>query len=83
MNTIAFDTLKLACGLEEAGFEHTQALKTAEILASTIGEAVVTRDHLDVRLKELETRLKYDLTIRLGGMLVTAIAVVVTLVKLL
>lgn len=58
MNAIAFDTLKLARGLEEAGFEHTQALKTAEILASTIGETVVTRDYLDVRLKELEVIIK-------------------------
>ena len=61
MNAIAFDTLKLARGLEEAGFEHTQALKTAEILASTIGETVVTRDYLDIRLKELETSTKRDI----------------------
>lgn len=34
-------------------------------------------------LRELELRLKHDLTLRLGGMLVVGITLVATLVKLL
>jgi hypothetical protein len=40
---------------------------------------LATRQHL----RELELRLKHDLTLRLGGMLVIGITVVATLVKLL
>jgi hypothetical protein len=40
---------------------------------------------LDIKrdIKEFEIRLKYDLTLRLGGMMVAGIAVVAALVKLL
>lgn len=34
-------------------------------------------------LRELELRLKHDLTLRLGGMLVVGITLIATLVKLL
>jgi len=34
-------------------------------------------------LREMELRLKHDLTLRLGGMLVVGITVVATLVKIL
>jgi hypothetical protein len=34
-------------------------------------------------MKELELRLKHDLTLRLGGMLAAAVAVIAALVKLL
>ena len=43
------------------------------------------QDILDLRrdMKEMELRLKHDLTLRLGGMLAAAIAVIAALVKLL
>ncbi len=47
--------------------------------AITFDEQLVTRNYLDERLKELE----YRLVLRLGGMVVVAIGVMATLVKLL
>jgi hypothetical protein len=38
MATITFDTLKLACKLEAAGFLQRQAAGTAEALAESLGE---------------------------------------------
>ncbi len=48
-------------------------------MAEIIEERLATKQDL----KELELRLKHDLTLRLGGMLVAGIAIVATLVKLL
>ena len=42
-------------------------------------EQVVSRQYLDIRLRELEMRL----TLRLGGMMVAGIAIVAALVQLL
>ena len=47
MNQVAFDTLKLARGLEDAGFAHDQAIKTAEVLSENLSGSVVTREHFD------------------------------------
>ncbi len=63
-NTISFDTHENLKELKAAGFTEDQ---------------LVTRQHLDERLRELE----YRLIIRLGGMIVVAIGVVATLVKIL
>lgn len=54
-------------------------------LGTTQDTHVLTQDILSVRqeLRELELRLKHDLTLRLGGMMVVGITVVATLVKLL
>ena len=63
MATIAFDTLKLARRLESAGFAREQAANTAEALSDTLGEAVVTRDHLDQRLAVTEANLNQRLAV--------------------
>ena len=66
----------------------------AEVLARSqamlIDEKLATKQdlkELELRLKrdiqEMELRLKHDLTLRLGSMIVVAIGVVATLVKLL
>ncbi len=57
MNAFTFDTLKLARGLETAGFPHEQALKTAEVFAETMGTEVATKSDL----RELEHHLKADI----------------------
>jgi hypothetical protein len=56
-----------------------QAEILAEEQARLINEHLVTREFLDNRLLQMEQRL----TIRLGGMIVIAVGVVATLVKLL
>ncbi|MBM3523857.1 MAG: DUF1640 domain-containing protein [Alphaproteobacteria bacterium] len=79
MGNVAFDTLKLARRLAAAGVPSGQADATAEALAETIGEAVVTRDHLDLRLAELRT----DLTKWMIGLLLGQTAIISALVMLL
>jgi len=76
---IAFDTLAYAKKLKVAGFTEQQAEVQAEALAEMVNETLATKRDL----KELELRLKHDLTIRLGGMLTAGIAIVAALVKLL
>jgi hypothetical protein len=65
MATIAVDTLRLARGLEAAGFPTSQAQGAAEAIAEAITEGVATRS--DLREVELrlsgrieETRLSLD-----------------------
>jgi hypothetical protein len=77
--TATFDTLSYAKKLKAAGFTDEQAEIQAEALSEIIEERLATKQDL----KELELRLKHDLTLRLGGMLVAGIAIVATLVKLL
>ncbi len=62
MSPIAFDTLKLAQRLEAAGLPPKQAQDVAAALSETIGDAVVTREFLDLRLGELRS----ELDLRLG-----------------
>ena len=77
--TAIFDTLAYAKKLKAAGFTEDQAEIQTQALAEIIEERLATKQDL----KELELRLKHDLTLRLGGMLVAGIAIVATLVKLL
>lgn len=58
MAAVAFDTLKLAQRLEAAGLPGQQAQDVARALSETIGEAVVTREYLDLRLAEISARLE-------------------------
>lgn len=76
---ITFDTLSYVKKLEKAGVPPAQAEAHAEAIAELVDEELATKRDL----KELEMRLKHDLTLRLGGMLVAGIAIVATLVKLL
>ncbi len=62
MSPVAFDTLKLAQRLEAAGLPARQAQDVASALSETIGEAVVTREYLDLRLGEMRS----ELDLRLG-----------------
>jgi hypothetical protein len=73
MSPIAVDTLKLAQRLERAGFPPEQAREMAGALSKTIGEAIVTREYLDLRLGELRAELdlrleemRTELNLRLG-----------------
>jgi len=77
--TATFDTLAYAKKLKAAGFTEQQAEIQAEVLSQIIEERLATKQDLDA----LELRLKHDLTLRLGGMLVAGIAIVAILVKLL
>jgi predicted phage-related endonuclease len=85
-DTIIFDTLSYAKKLKAVGFTEAQAEAQTEILAEIIDEKLATKnDILELRrdMKEMELRLKHDLTLRLGAMLTAGIAIVAALVKLL
>ena len=79
MGAIVFDTLAYAKKLKSAGFTEEQAEVQAEALAGLVNEQLATKRDL----QELEMRLKHDLTMRLGGMMITGIAIVATLVRIL
>ena len=78
MSALLFDTRALVKELTEAGMPEAQAEVLARSQATLIDEKLATKRDL----KEMELRLKYDLTLRLGSMVV-AIGVVAVLVKLL
>ena len=71
MSSLAFDSLRFARRLKEAGVPEDQAETQAELMAETFGfyiDNLVTRDYLDARL---ESRLaQQDLYIekRLSGL---------------
>ena len=75
MSTIVFDTHAFVKELTEAGMPEAQAEVLARSQANLIDEKLATKEDL----KKLELRL----TIRLGSMMVVAVGVVATLVKLL
>ena len=82
MTAITFDTLKFTKRLEEAGVPRKQAEAQAEAFRDAqeaqLGD-LVTKSVLREEMKELELRL----TLRFGGMLAVAVAVIVMIGKLL
>jgi coproporphyrinogen III oxidase len=90
MRTLAFDTLEFAKKLKAANFTQDQAEALAEAIAGIVEERLATKQdlkeleiRLEARLREMELRLRHDLTLRLGAMLTAAVAIVAALVKLL
>lgn len=85
-HALAFDTLAYAKKLKAAGFTEEQAEVQAEALAEMFDEQLATKHdikELARDIKELELRLRHDLTLRIGIMLTAGIAIVAALVKLL
>lgn len=85
-HTIPFDTHAFIKELKSAGLSEEQAEAQAAALSKAL--TAFQSAHLDNLatkhdLRELELRLKHDLTLRLGAMLVVGITVVATLVKIL
>jgi 2-phosphoglycerate kinase len=85
MTVLAFDTLKFARRLQAAGMDarlaEEQAEALAEALEANLQELATKADIADMRKEML--LLEQRLIIKLGGMLVVAVGVVATLVKLL
>ncbi|MBI3585198.1 MAG: DUF1640 domain-containing protein [Nitrospinae bacterium] len=85
-----FDTLKVYERLKGADLSEKAAKEIAEVFRETIEERLVTRQHLDLRLKELEANLRREMaeikndTIKwVAAMLVAQAALISALVKLL
>ena len=79
MDSIVFDTHAFVEELTDAGMPEPQAEVLARTHAKLIDEKLATKQDL----KALELRLKHDLTLRLGSMMVAAVGAVAALVKLL
>ena len=69
-----FDTHKAFTTLVEAGFTERQAQALLDVGREGFG-ALVTKEHLDARLRELELRL----TLRLGAMIAAGVAILAAL----
>ena len=83
MAAIMFDTHAFVKELTEAGMPEPQAEVLARSQATLINEKLVTKQDLKQELRELESRLTYNLTIRFGSMMVIAIGIIAALVKML
>lgn len=85
MAALTFDTLKFARRLKDAGMDPRLAEEQAEAVAEALQinrEDLATKvDIADLR-KEMQL-LEQRLTIKLGTMLVVAVGIVATLVKIL
>lgn len=79
MSAITFDTHAYVKKLRAVGVPEEQAEVQAQAIADLVTDRLVTREDLERSLKELE----YRLVIRLGSMMVVAIGIIATLVKLL
>jgi len=58
MTTITFDTYTYVKKLKAVGFTEEQAEVQAKTIAELSDERLVTREYLDMRLKELEFRFE-------------------------
>jgi hypothetical protein len=79
MSVITFDTHAYIKKLKAVGVSEEQAEVQAQAIADLVNDRLVTKEDLERGLKELE----YRLIIRLGSMMVVAIGIIATLVKLL
>ncbi len=85
MSAITFDTLKFARTLKDAGIPDDQAEAFANAFRDATSEELVTRDYLNSRIADVETRVetaKADIIKWMAGLLIAQAAVVATLVKL-
>ena len=78
MSAITFDTHAYVKKLRAVGFSEEQAEVQAETLSSLINDQLATKQDL----RELEERLMYRLTLRMGGMMIAAVSIVATVVRL-
>ena len=86
MSEVAFDTLAYAKKLKQAGVPEAQAEVHAEAMVQLVEERLATKRDLkdmEERLNHRMQELEYKITFRLGSMIVVAIGIVATLVKLL
>jgi len=86
MTTTTFDTLKFAKRLKEAGVPVAEAEAISEAFKEVQGELeLVTKQDLafwEISLKSEMKQLEHRMAIKLGSMMVIAIGVVATIVKL-
>ena len=84
--TVAFDTLRAARKLrDEGGFDERQAAILVDTFAEGMAETLATKADLketEAALRGEMRELEQRMTIRLGAMMVGAVALIVALIKL-
>lgn len=81
----AFDTLAFSKRLAAAGMDARQAEALAEALTAHAFDELATKAglrELRAEMREMELRLKNDLTVRMGAMIVASTAILGVLVTL-
>jgi len=81
----AFDTLAFSKRLAAAGMDTRQAEALAEALTAHAFDELATKAdlrELRAEMREMELRLKNDLTVRIGAMIVASTAILGVLVTL-
>lgn len=90
MTTLAFDTLKVSKDLRELGFDDKQAEGLSSLLNDVVVSDLATKEDLEreigllrqdlsSEIKDVRSEIKNSsdkLTIRIGGMIVLAVAVI-------
>ena len=79
MSAVTFDTHEAVKRLIEAGVPEKQAEAQVKIWRDVASDQLVTRSYLDNRLLEL----KNEIIVKVGGMIVAAVAVLLAFDKLL
>ena len=85
MSETTFDTLMYSKKLKQAGFTEEQAEIQAEAIKELIDDKLATKHDLkqtEERLTNKINEMSYKLTIRMGGMLVTAVVILAAIIKL-
>tara|TARA_R110002096_G_scaffold167533_4_gene337634 strand:+ start:121 stop:360 length:240 start_codon:yes stop_codon:yes gene_type:complete len=77
MTALAFDTLKVSKDLRKLGFDDKQAEGLSSLLNEVVVTDLATKEDLNNAISSLEQKL----TIRIGGMIVLAVAVIQALAK--
>lgn len=77
--TTIFDTLDYCNQLKKAGVSDLQAQVQARAISKLIDEKLATKKDL----RSLEERLTNKLTIRFGGMMISAVTILAILIKIL
>jgi hypothetical protein len=78
MSAITFDTPAYVKKLRAVGFSEEQAEVQAGTLSTLINDQLATKQDL----REMEERLMYRLTLRMGGMMIAAVSIVATVVRM-
>lgn len=76
MPEMVFNSLNYAKRLEQAGFTREQAEAQANIMTEIVDEKMATKRDL----REMELRLKYELTLRMGIMISAGVAFLAALI---
>ena len=90
MATAGFDTHKAVKALTEAGFSETQAESVVSTVSNAISGELATKADLESGLQTTRVDLKAEIqslelrmTLRFGGMIIAAVAILIAAMKFL